>query len=113
MLSNPKLQALVLQIFSEPWFLNDQPERNLTDEEATDGLGFTGRSVFLAFASRLRDGSVRAGKWRCLICDTLPVTLSNGKGYISTREDRILKHIRHHFRHRPWVCGGQCGTEEW
>ena len=112
-LSNQRLQALVLQILSEPWFINHQAERNLTDKEATDGLGFAGKSVFLAFASRLRDGSERAGKWRCLICDTLPVTLSNGKVYIITREDRILKHIRHHFGHRPWVCGGQCGTKEW
>jgi len=114
-LSDPKLQALVLQIFSEPWFLNGQAERDLMDKEAKDGLGFstTGKSVFLAFASRLRNGSARAGKWKCLICETLPVTPSSGKGYTCTREDRILKHIRHHFRHRPWVCRGQCGMGEW
>ena len=107
------LHALVLQIFSEPWFVNGQTERNLTDEEASSGLGFAGKSVLLAFSTRLRDGVARGGKWRCLICDTLPVALSNGKGYTSTREDRILKHIRHHFGHRPWACGGQCGMGEW
>ena len=112
-LSNPKLYALAFQIFSESWFLNGQVERNLTDKEASNGLGFMGKSVFLAFASRLGDGSARVGKWRCLICDTLPVTFSDGKGYTTTREDRILKHIRHHFRHRPWVCEGQCGMGEW
>ena len=112
-LSNPMLHALVLQIFSEPWFVNGQTERNLTDEEASSGLGFAGKSVLLAFSTRLRDGVARGGKWRCLICDTLPVALSNGKGYTSTREDRILKHIRHHFGHRPWACGGQCGMREW
>jgi len=112
-LSNPMLHALVLQIFSEPWFTNGRTERNLTDKEASSGLGFAGKSVFLAFATRPRDGSARVGKWRCSICDTLPIKLSNRKQYTSAREDRILKHIRHHFGHRPWVCGGQCGMGEW
>ena len=112
-LSDSKLHAFVLQIFSEPWFLNGQAERTLTDNEASSGLGFIGKSVFLAFASRLRDGPTRGGKWRCLICDTLPATLSNGKEYTTTREDRVLKHIRHHFGHRPWVCGGHCGIGDW
>ena len=107
------LHALVLQVFSEPWFINGQTERHLTDKEASGGLGFAGKSVFLAFATRLRDGCARVGKWRCLICDTLPVKLNDGKGYTSAREDRILKHIRHHFGHRPWACEGQCGTGEW
>jgi hypothetical protein len=107
------LRTLALQIFSEPWFINRQTERNLTGKEASSGLGTAGKSVFLAFATRLRHGSARVGRWRCLICDTLPVKLSNGKGYTSAREDRILKHIRHHFGHRPWVCGGQCGMGEW
>jgi hypothetical protein len=112
-LSNPRLHALIRQIFSEPWFLNGKEERNVTDKEARSGLGSMGKSVFLAFAEPLRGRSSRAKAWRCLICDTLPAVLSDGKGYTIAREDRILKHIRHHFGHRPWVCGGQCGTGDW
>lgn len=108
---NPLLYALTEQLLKEPWYLDGAPERRISQEEARSQVGPVGRSIFLAYARRVRSNGAQA-LWVCLICQASNSAADQiAIGY--SREDRILKHIRHHFDHRPWVCSGQCGTTGW
>ena len=108
---NPLLLALTEQLFQETWYINAAEERLISEEEARLRLGPAGKSIFLAY-TRSFPGNASRTHWSCLICEA-----ANGAanqivpGY--GREDRILRHIRHHFRHRPWICSGQCGRAQW
>jgi hypothetical protein len=110
---SPSLRTLTEKLLQESWYINGAPERRISEEEARLRIGPAGKSVFLAFA-RSTPGDVPRTLWFCLVCeasDGATNPLSSRSTY--TREDRILKHIRHHFEHRPWVCSGQCGTGGW
>ena len=107
-LNNPLLRGLTKELLEESWYLAGAPERKISKEEARLGIGPVGKSIFLAYARSTLDSATRI-HWSCLICDASDGVTN--PAYI--REDRILKHIFHHFNHRPWVCRGQCGITRW
>lgn len=108
---NPLLRQFTEQLLNESWCINGAQERQIREEEARLRIGPVGKSIFLAYARSILEGSTR-NRWVCLICEA-----SNGATdqilHRYSREGRILTHIRHHFEHRPWVCGGQCGRTQW
>lgn len=108
---NPLLRALTKQLLQEPWYINGDQERLISEEEGRLRLGPVGKSIFLAYARRISSANSRT-HWSCLICEAPNGTADQiVSGY--AREDRMLRHIQHHFKHRPWVCSGQCGTTHW
>jgi len=110
---DPLLRGLTKRLLEESWYLDGAPERQISEKEARLGIGLVGKSIFLAYARTIPDSATRT-RWRCLICEASDGTTNQtNPKYAYGREERILKHIRHHFVHRPWVCGGQCGTAEW
>ena len=110
---NPLLRALTEVLLKETWYIDGVQERKITEEEARLRIGPIGKSVFLAYARSIA-GTAPQTLWSCLICEALDSSTNQlNPGYTYTREDRILKHIRHHFEHRPWVCSGKCGTTRW
>lgn len=61
----------------------------------------TGRSVLYVLLEECTRGNKRFTK--CRLCNS-----------VFTRADRAITHLRHkHLDHRPFRCGGACGTKGW
>jgi hypothetical protein len=62
----------------------------------------TGRSVLYALLEECTDGNKRRVS-KCGLCNRM-----------FSRADRAITHLRHkHLDHRPFRCGGACGTKGW
>ena len=110
---NSLLRAFTERLLMESWFINGAQERQICEEEARLRMGPVGKSIFLAYARSIA-GVTPQTLWSCLICEAVDVSTKQfNRGYTYSREDRILKHIRHHFEYRPWFCSGRCGTARW
>ena len=61
----------------------------------------TGRSVLYALLEERTSGN--KGSTKCRLCNR-----------VFARADRAITHLRHkHLDHRPFRCGGACGTMGW
>ena len=61
----------------------------------------TGRSVLFALLEERTGGN--KGPTTCRLCNR-----------VFARADRAITHLRHkHLDHRPFRCGGTCGTKGW
>ncbi|PVG00621.1 hypothetical protein CPB86DRAFT_181163 [Serendipita vermifera] len=102
---DPARHQLYHQIRQEPWFIQQQNERQLTSPESSRIPGsIPGESVLLAFYDRVIDGGNRA-MMRCTIC-----AQTNPTAQLYQRPDRAKVHMRHHFELRPIMCQGHCNT---
>ena len=109
---NSSLRALTERLLKETWCINGAQGCQVSGEEARLRMGPVGKSIFLAYARRM--GVAPQTLWGCLICEALDGSTNQlNPGYTHNREDRILKHIHHHFEYRPWFCSGRCGTTRW
>ncbi len=91
-LSRDSYSAIQGQFCNAPW-------RCAGELEPKDPT--TGRSVLYALLEERASGNKRSVE--CRLCNR-----------VFTRADRAITHLRHkHLDHRPFRCGGACGTKGW